>query len=56
MKMMPITSEQYLSNQLSKDQEIITLEEILRKPENQTQDDNDFTLNEARQYTYATDM
>ena len=56
VRAMTMTLEQYLRYQLSKDRKTDTLEDILRPFENQTQQDNDLTLTEAKQDTYATYM
>ena len=54
MKATRVTSEQYLRGQISQEQKMDTLEDIIRQFENQTQYEKDLTLIKARQDTYAT--
>ena len=56
IKVIPITLEQHLMNQISKDRKTDTLELIIRQFEDQTQCDKDLTLTEARQGTCAANM
>ena len=53
---MPITSDQYLKDQLSKDRKLDTQEELIRQFENQAQQDVDLTLTEAIQDIYISHM